>query len=454
MAILSIGGLATGLDTNTLIAKLLAFEAQPLNDLQQEVSATNQKKAVVADLKSRISALDSFILGFQTESQIFPKKAASADESVVKASASGSATATSHVVKVAQLATSATVTSSGVASSTTIISTAVGTFEFQVDGVTTTVNLTGATTLEDLRDLINAEDAGVTASIVDTGVGATPFQLVLRGDATGADNNILVEDVDTIGIADGTTLTFTRPVSAVNSQVTIDGVAIERSTNEVSDVLEGLTLSLKSAAPTTDVGVTVSNDTPALKAKISELVNKLNDIFSFVNAKTAFNDATKTRGLLAGEPSAESTRRALQNIMLSLIEDVGSYQALSNIGFKTNRQGIIELDSAALDAALDANFESVGKLFLGDDVLAEIGISEKIAELTDDLTDIDERVSLFAAAERRLRDRVAYLNDRTDEQQRLLEKKEKALRAQFANLEVLVSSLNQTSGFLQKQQSS
>ena len=135
------------------------------------------------------------------------------------------------------------------------------------DGVAKVVTLTAANnSLNGLASAINASGAGVTASIVNTGSGTTPYQLVLTANATGtgsthgvvslADvtNNDGVTANNTIGIAAGTVDSLTTPTTvsgglqsaaATDSVFTVNGIQLTRQTNNVTDAVPGLTLTLR-----------------------------------------------------------------------------------------------------------------------------------------------------------------------------------------------------------------
>ncbi|GAG10658.1 unnamed protein product, partial [marine sediment metagenome] len=142
-----------------------------------------------------------------------------------------------------------------------------GTFVYTYNGVTRTVTTTASTSLGALRDLINndAGNPGLSASILEYEVDADhKYHLVLSGDNTGSDYTITVEAATTLsGFAPGS---FQETMTAEDSQIRVDGYPpadwIERSSNSISDVIEGVTLNLNG---TGTASVTLNRDTGQLE---------------------------------------------------------------------------------------------------------------------------------------------------------------------------------------------
>ncbi len=90
--------------------------------------------------------------------------------------------------------------------------------------------------------------------------------------------------------------------------------AVTSSSNQVDDVIEGVTLNLKSASTST-VTLTVANDTEAVKSKIEAFVDSYNKAYQFLNSQFEVIGATGRAGTLAGD----STVRAIQSQLASVV---------------------------------------------------------------------------------------------------------------------------------------
>ena len=123
----------------------------------------------------------------------------------------------------------------------------------------------------------------------------------------------------------------------------------------------------------------------------------------------------------------------------------GTFTSLSELGIKTNAEsGDLELDSTEFSDALDTDFASVSELFAHDDQ----GFAFRFDALADEFLDTD---GVIDSREDGLNDRIRDYRDDQSDMERRLELKEKALRSQYAALDSLVGSLQNTGSFLIQQ---
>ncbi|MDH2899322.1 flagellar filament capping protein FliD, partial [Rahnella variigena] len=183
----------------------------------------------------------------------------------------------------------------------------------QGDGKPVTISLTDAqTSLAGMRDAINGADAGVTASILKVSDGS--YQLIVSADDTGTDSQMTlsVTGDDTLNAFIGydsasNTGGMTQNVEAKNAQLSVNGISLERQSNEVTDAPEGITLNLLA---TTDSAatLTVKKDTSDASTKIQAFVtayNALQSTFTNLTKYTAVDSNTDTQdtsnGALLGD---------------------------------------------------------------------------------------------------------------------------------------------------------
>ena len=215
-------------------------------------------------------------------------------------------------------------------------------------------------TLEDVVGKINDSGFAVSASILDTGSGGTPFRLVMSSEISGLSGDLVV---DTQGVDLGlATLTEAR-----NAKVFIgEGDArllIESESNLVEDVIAGLTLDLK-AVSDGPVTVNVTRDESGIVDSVESFVTAFNDVIDRINTYDSYDSETETRGPLLGDPTVSRVRselyRALQQPAVGLET---SYRFLSQVGIKVTTDGKIELDKAKFDAAYENDPQAVENLF-------------------------------------------------------------------------------------------
>ena len=255
--LITVGGLATGLDTNKIIQQLLTIERRPIDELDQEATAIEATKASVATVGSKLAALRTSVGALATVDDVLVRKASSSDEQVLTAAAGAGAARGSLTITVSRLARgSAAGATAGVASPTSTIASAAGSFEFHVgtSAVHHSVSVGTTTTLEQLADAINDLEAGVTAATVNVGTAATPdYRLQLVSQATGDASTITIDQ-------DDTTLAVQTTQTGQDAQFTLSAfptTTFSRATNSFSDVLAGVTIALKSQGTAT---VTVDDD--------------------------------------------------------------------------------------------------------------------------------------------------------------------------------------------------
>ena len=159
---------------------------------------------------------------------------------------------------------------------------------------------------------------------------------------------------------------------------------------------------------------------------------------------------TNLETLAQGTLSGDSTLRSIASQMRSVINTApvgltGSYSALSQLGIKTNAEsGKLELDSSEFSDALDADFAAVAELFSHDDQ----GFAFRFDALAESMLDTD---GIIDSRQDGLNERIDRYQDQQADFERRLELKEKALRSQYAALDSLVGSLQNTSAFLLQQ---
>lgn len=238
-----------------------------------------------------------------------------------------------------------------------------GAFAYTYDGKTRTINLTAGATLENLRDLINndADNPGVTASILQHN---GQYRLVLSGGETGTEHSITVNSLaTTIAGFDSSNFTVTQAASNARFRVDgfpVDGTWMERSTNSVSDVLDGVTLSLAGPGETT---IRLTRDTSSLKTDVKNFAAIYNGLADKIAEHTGYDSETKKKGVLQGD-SLMSTllskvRSAFVGTAKGFAEGRDSFSMPAQIGLTIDKDGHLELDEEVFDDAVENDYAAV-----------------------------------------------------------------------------------------------
>lgn len=462
---LSALGVGSGLDLNGLLSKLMSVEQQPLTLLDQQEAGLQAELSSLGTIKGSLSSLQSAAQTLASAGRA-AYGATVSDSSVLTATTDSTAAAGSYSVKVSNLAQAQKLIAAGVASTTAGIGTGASTTltftlgtissvlgptggkysdaSFTADPTKTPVSVTiGNTnnTLSGIRDAINAANAGVTATIVNDGSG-TPYRLSLTSNTTGAASSLQLSvsgDGTIAGLlaydpSSALTQNLSETQTAQDAKLTVDGVAITSATNTVAGAIQGATLNLAKAPTTSPVTVTVQRDNSNLVSALNTLVKAYND------ANTAIASATAKGAPMQGDWGVVSLQNQVRSILGSMQSIGGSYTNLTQLGISFQKDGSLTLDSTKLNAALSANVGDVSSLAaaIGNAISSAannmLGTSGPIASETDGInrtiTDIGNRRSSLQAQ---------------------INATQQRYQTQFAALDSLISSMNQTSTFLTQQ---
>ncbi|MFZ9994389.1 MAG: flagellar filament capping protein FliD, partial [Steroidobacteraceae bacterium] len=277
---------ASDIDTKQLVTDLVAAVREPR---QQQIDKAKEKAEVaissVALLKSALSTLQTAAEDLGSVGRLNQLAISNTDPTTATLTSGGTgvAIAGNHSLTVQQLAQPQRMTSGGFATSTAVVDASAFTIDITVDGTTETINISGGTTVGGVVAAINSAGTGVTARLVNTGSGATPYQIVLQGES-GEDNAYTVVS-SSAGLSFPTTLQ-----AAQDAEFTLDGIAMTRSSNTVTDALDGATLTLNRVnATTTNLGV--SYDTAGITASVERFVEAYNLVNDFITRATGLPSA-------------------------------------------------------------------------------------------------------------------------------------------------------------------
>jgi len=387
MATIQPAAAGTGLDVNTIVSQLMTVERQPLTALDTQQSGITAKLSAYGSLKSVLASLQDAASAAADASKFNTAVADIADTSLASASAVPGTAAGTHLLEVQTLAQAQKLKSVAFASTATTLGSGTLTVEFgsytggafalNPDRAAKSIAIpAGTDSLAAVRDAINAAGAGVSASIVNDGSGQ---RLVIGSDQSGASNamRITVADddgnnTDAAGLSrlaydasTGGTANLTQTIAAQDSVIVVDGITVQRSSNSVSDAIEGVTLNLLKAAPGSPSTITVSRDSSAATAAIGAFVNAYNNAASTMQSLSAYDASTQQAAVLQGDPTLISLQSRLRSVLGAAIANASAsgYGSLSAIGVSFQRDGSLAIDSTKLQAALNDPSRDVAGVF-------------------------------------------------------------------------------------------
>lgn len=427
---ISFSGLASGLDTGSLIDQLVAVEesrASPLVTKQQNLTT---QKSIISSLASAVGALGTVMKGMDTASEVSPKKGTASDTRIA-VTTSATATPATYDTRVKQLAQAQSTVSQGFATNTAGAAGAGG-LGITVNGTTKNVTWTASDSLDAIATKINDAKAGVTASVLFDG---SQYRIVTQSTATGtAAKPTFVDSGSGLDLSNAANI----KQEAKDAILTINGLDVSRPTNVMSDVISGVTLTLGSvpAASEPNTKITVAQDSEALTTKVQDFVKAYNAINSALHVQLDYTGTTKGANTLFGDSTLRQLQQQLGNIASSAFGGMN----LAQIGVTRDKTGAMTLDTSKLNTALTADASVVDKLFV------QGGFSTAVSKLTENYT--KATTGLFAVKSQAFTDRSKILQTQIDRIYTSADNLKSRLESQFSALENAMSTLKSQSSQL------
>lgn len=481
-------GLISGINFSEAVSQLVQLEQRPIQLLQSRKAKLESVSAELSTLSLKLSSLKSSVSSLASLSSFNSNSVSvsttSAGVTLLDATVDRTAVPGLYQVKINQLAQASSIASQGfVDDDTTAVASAAGTFKFRVgvSGAVTEVSVTSTMTLVQLRDAINALDAGAKASIINDGSGSNPYRLVLTADESGSANTVFITENPTsldftnkkveaafaktsnsysgtvtsnegnnytgttnktflvkivTGGAPGTatykystdggvtflgangatydgTNAITTQTSLTNyidgqgsSNTTNEGVQISfgsgtgtlvagdeftidvfsptlqeakdavvqvgnltlaKSTNKITDAIQGVTLDLLKADSSQTIDVSVTTDTSGIKELVDKFLESYNDVLSYLNDQLSFDPEVSQAKPLLGDTTAILLKRRLQDLITSVVPGSSTgLNSLAKLGVETDTEtSELTLDESKFNAAVSQSVTDVTRLFVG-----------------------------------------------------------------------------------------
>ena len=329
----------------------------------------------------------------------------------------------------------------------------------------TTLEFDPNDSLEDVITAINSSDAGISASLLNTGTGSAPFRLSLASEDTGTAGRFLVDSggfdlrISTIDAGEDSRVFY-------GSTDPADGILISSSNNQLDGVIQGVTIDL-TATSDEAVEISITEDTESVETKIQEFVDAFNAAIEQIDFQTRFDQETEARGTLLGDGTIIGLRGAMFSSLLRGNDGFTSqFDRLSDVGISIGSGSKLEFDSETFRTAYADDAQAVEDLFsrrivdtsLDDDdpntdtplVYSERGVMvvfEQFAKTyTDSISGIltgrdsafDDQISLQES-------RIEFIDSRLDRKREVLQRQFLAMEQAIAGFQTQSSALSQIS---------
>jgi len=455
----ALDGLATGMDTTSIINQLVEIERQPIQRYEAEIAELETTKGAWRDINSRLNNLEKTVTPLKLSSTFNSNTANSSNEDVVTATASNDADAANYSVTVNETAKSQRIFGSQLAD-----------FTAAADDVitlsSTEIEIKAGDSLKDISTKINEAEAGVGASIVDN-------HLVLETTETGVTNALdpadatsisdqggILQDLGIIAL-DGSNneIISNEAQAAADANIDINGITgITSSTNTFSEAVEGVTFNINpDAIPETETSafaaVSVTKDTAKPTKAVQGFVDQYNSVMDFIDGKTEYDEEENKGQVLQGDSTAMRLQMRLRSMVTSKVKDTGELQTLSSVGIEIDRDGVMSFDSAKFTEALEETPEEVMDIFNGnteDDGFE--GMAQRMDGYLDQLLQLNtglipRRLDFFDT-------RIENLNEDIEDVESQVELTRERYIEQFTAMEKAISDMNQQMSWMQSQLSS
>jgi flagellar hook-associated protein 2 len=439
----------TSLDVNSLVTQLVSQErATYATRLTARESKATVQLSALSSLKGALGAFKTSVDTLKTSAAFTPRSATSSDADVFTVTTAGDAATGSYDITVVDLAKAQQLASKAYSGgSSTVVGTGkititYGDKSFDVD-IDSTKN-----TLSNVRDAINkaSGNTGVQATLLNEQGGT---RLVLTSAKTGADNSIQIAvtggdgGLADLAYAGTNTATMTQMQAAQDAHIKIGSFDHFSDTNTISEAIDGVTISLKK--PSTDaVSLSVTEDTSALKQRVSNFVQAYNTLYGSMSKLRSYDSNSKAAGPLLGDALLRGIESQIGLDLSNPVDGIdGDYKTLASLGISRQTDGTLKLDDAKLNKALAADRQSVQKVFGSENGVSK-RLSDHLESMLKDGSALDSRNDALNAELKRIDDDTTAL----DARMALISKR---YTKQFTALDGLLTQLQSTSNYLSSQ---
>lgn len=442
----TIDGLVSGLNTTQIISQLMTLERRSQDRLKVEQTSAQTGISALRSLNAKFLSLAGSAKTLLGASGWNPATATTSDVTRASVTTAAGAAAGEVTFTVQRLATAEVLRSSGtVTAPGDVVAAPGGTFTITTSGTAVSVS-TGDGTLAGVVAGINAAQAGVTATTVQVSPGAHVLQL------TATTSGAATITVDGDPFAGSTLGQVTEVTAGANALLRVGvaadgsgGYAVERTSNTITDLLSGTTLTLAKQDASVPVTVRVASDSAAVADSVAKLVDALNATLAEMTRTGSYDPTTKKSGPLHGDGAV----RALRSQLLSGVSGT-SANASAIAGISVQRDGTVAFDRTRFLTALAADPGGV-RARLGEGTPGAPGLASRLSAIADAASrpkDTGAGTGLLTAAIGNRERSVTALQSDIARWDSRLEVREQRLVAQFTAMEKALGSAQQRGQWL------
>ncbi len=441
-SLFSVGGLASGLDTEGIVRQLMQIERIPVNQIQTRQAALRRTDGAWSGVVTALSGVRSALGALDRAGDYDTHVAIASSSTAVTATRTGAPTTGNIAFTVTQLAQSYQGTLSG---STTLRSAddAVGAGTLRIrhadEADFAEIDTTGLTLGQVAAQINAATNLDVSASVQATSGGTV--RLLLTSQRSGQDGGLVFD----LASAPPELNSATELYAAQNATLTMGSGAgaleITSATNTVTGLIDGVTLQLQQPTAT-PVTISISRDPTVTVERVRALVDALNATISALRTQTGYDTESDKAGALQGDSTAVGLRFALSGAFTALVPNAAGLSAATAVGITVGRDGLLTLDEDTLSNALATDFDGVVTLLTAPSAPAEGEPGPGVLTSLDAVLDgYEGAAGQIALTRQGISDRITANDDQVDRYEVRLELRERLLRQKFAGLESTLATL-------------
>jgi flagellar hook-associated protein 2 len=424
-------GLASGLNTATIVDALIAADSGRLNALKRRQDDYQVQISTLGTMVSQLQALKTAASSLSSKGVVSIQP----DSTYTDFTVTGSAKAEgSYAVQVSQVAKEAKRLSKSFTSAQDPAAVDDGMLQFAIDGVNTVAIDTTGKGLADIAEAINNGITGLRASVISTG---SAYYLSVARSSTGYTSSL--ETAFTVVSQPNMSLETSQ--DAQNAELRVDDLLIQRTTNTISDVIGGVTLHLTGESNVRK-NVNFAANASGTEAALQTFVDAYNALATTLKGQLVTDPDQSYGDTLLDHTTVATIQSAIQSMLTKTVVASGSVRTLSDLGLEIQRDGTLEMNTIRTLKAVETNPAAVNAIFSNS--------TQGIATVASDLAKrhTSALTGTLVLRQKSLQSSILEMDEQKVRIQAYLDAERVRLTKQFTYMESIISGFNAATSYL------
>ena len=335
-------------DFQQIITRAVDIAQLPITQLSYEASDISNEEQLATGIQTAVGNLATTLTNLNNLGTNQSLTGSSSNTSLVQVNNSSLASPASFTISniLSLASTAAYSTTKGYADATKTTVSSTGTMQLKINGTTVSPNIdltgSGKNNLNGLAAAINALNAGVTATVINTGTGATPYYLSISANTSGQNTIQLVDDPNA-----AKTQVALSGSSGSNASFELDGQTVVSASNTITTAIPGMTFTIEGTTTgSQSVTLSASSDPTQISNELQTFVSQYNTLQNLLNAQIG-----TSAGLLLGNSMISGVQQALHGLMNFSGGGTSGVQSLEDLGIQmADNTGVMSFNQNTFDA--------------------------------------------------------------------------------------------------------